>query len=433
VPGVGLVKQSTTATVDTTTTTTIAELRGYFVDGVRRGVGAIRTVVDGLSPGGELANPPLGNPVVGSDGAGFLVVARKVTGLPGSYLSNWVAQRVAPDGAPLGDRVDLGPPTPVSDPTAGEDAAIVFDGVDYLVVHEQDEQFTRTGLASSLVAVRVSPQGAVVGSPSAVVPATVAHPSASEPALAFDGARCLVCFVSRADDGLTGIAGVFVSPATGQADGAEFPVTTPGDQSTPALAFNGTDYLAVWAQAQSGAQEHGVLATRISRTGAVLDADGIALRDVTSLHPAVGTDGLNFLVLWADTRSGTADIYGNRISPAGQRLDGDEVTGGFALTASAGRAEFAPTVTFLDGEYVVAWMTSPSIGVYDGLHGARVSTGGAVMSPGEGGIALTQPGYQGRPVLAAASGSALLIWFESGALTQSGGSVGAVSIYPFAH
>jgi hypothetical protein len=398
---------------------------------VHHGVGTLRTVVGGLSPGDGYVNPPQGDPVLASDGTNFLVVARRVTGLPGTYLSNWVAQRVRPDGTTLGERFDLGAPTAVSDPSAGQHAAIVFDGVEYVVVYEQDEDFMHTGLMSSLVAVRVSPEGAVVGSPSTVVQATAAYPAATDPVLCFDGTRCLLCFVRRTDNGLYSITGVFVSPATGQADGPEFAIAAPGYQYTPALSFNGTNYLVVWAQEQWYDQDHGVFAARISMAGAILDAGGIALHSVTSMRPAVGCDGVNFLVLWEDTRSGTEDIYANRISPAGQRLDGDGVSGGFAVTSSAGCAEVAPTVAFFDGNYLVAWMSCPAIGVYDGLYGARVSTSGTVLSPGAGGMRLSKPGYQGHPMLAATPGSALLTWFENRSLLSAPNAVGAVGIYPF--
>jgi hypothetical protein len=434
-PGVGVIELSSTVTVDTETASSDARLRGYQIDGVRRGVGAITTVVDGLSPGGGFVNPPQGDPVVASDGTDFLVVARKVTGDPGSYVSQWVAQRVQPDGTQLGGTLDLGPPTIVSDPLAADSAAVVFDGVNYIVVVEQDENFQSTGLRTSLVCVRVSPQGALVGAPEIVVPATMAQSSANQPALAFDGLRCLLCF-TRGDDGGP-LAGVFISPATGQAQGPEFEIVEPGYQYTPALAFNGVDYLVVWAQAQSGLQQAGVFAARIAMDGSVLDPDGIALHGTTCKRPAVACDadlfGGNFLVLWADDRQGALaqDIYANRIAPDGQRLDGDGVTGGIAVTHSADRAEVSPTLVCFDGEYLAAWISSPAIGVYDGLYGARIAQDGTVLSPGEGGIWLTQPGFQGHPVLAAAAGSALLTWFENRSLSLQPDAVGAVDIHPF--
>jgi hypothetical protein len=432
-PGVGIVRQRTTTTVDVETSTFDAQLRGYQVDGVRHGVGPIGTAVDDLAPADGFVTPPQGDPVVASDGSGFMVVARKVTGQPGAYLSRWVAQLVQADGSPLGTPLDLGPPTPVSDPLDGDSAAVVFDGVNYLVVHEADEDFQATGLMTSLVSVRVSRQGELVGDPVVVVPATPGHPSASDPALAFDGMRCLLGFV-RGWDGCA-LTGVFVSPATGQAEGPEFPIVAPGYQYTPALAFNGAIYLVVWAQAAWDVQPAGVFAARIALDGTVLDPQGIALHSATSLHPAAtaegGAFGGNFLVAWADKRHGNEDIYANRITPDGQRLDGDEVTGGIAVTRSADRAEVVPTLASLDGEYLAAWISAPAIGVYDGLYGARIATDGTVLSPGDGGIWLTEPGFQGHPVLSAGASSALLTWFENRSLSLEPNAVGVVDIHRF--
>lgn len=431
-PGVGLVKQATAATVDADSSTGVAEVRGYSVGGVPHGIGHPATVLTGLFPG--TGNPPVGNPVVGSDGDGFLVVGRRITGSSDAYLSTWVAQRVDPGGAPLGGSTDLEAPGAVFDPSGGQNAAVSFDGANYLVVYEKDEAFVRTGHTSSLTAVRVSMQGAVVGGAATVAAASDALPGASDPALGFDGARYLLVLVRHTASGLYQITGAFVSPSTGQADGGEFAISAdPGYPTSPALAFDGENYLVVWSQSAWLTQPHGVVAARVTPAGAVLDAGGIPLcTSASGGRPAVAWDGARYLVVWSDSRQHyqTHNIHGVRVSPAGDLLDGDAASGGFPITTGAGADEVLPALAFFDGNYLAAWLSSSSPGVYEGLYGARISPGGAVLSPGDSGMLLTESGFQANPMLAAASGSALLTWLAPP--PSAPGGVGAVAIHPFA-
>jgi hypothetical protein len=417
-PGVGLVKRTTVATVAYQTSTATSELRGYSAGGVTRGIGDAVTALAGLG------NVPSGLPVVATDGTTFLVVARKVTwDGTSSPVARWVAQRLQPDGTPLGASTDLGAPA-VAAPVDRDHAAVAFDGTRYLVVYENEDTLTVT-------AVRVSAQGEVVGTPAIVAP-TGSFVAAAAPALAFDGSRYLLVYVRRDANGLSQVAGVFLSPATGQPDGAEFAVSpAPGYPSTPVLAFDGTNYLVAWAQDAWAGQGYGIVAARVSTAGTVLDPGGIALCSVGGCggRLAAAWDGARYLVLWSDTRQHQTvhNIYGNRLSPAGELLDGDAVTGGWPVTTGADVDELAPTLVYFDGEYLAAWISSSSPGVYPGVFGARISPVGAVLSPGASGIPLTGFGFPSGPRLTATSGSTLLTWFD-----WTAQSVGAVPVHPFA-
>ncbi len=434
--GAGLVRQASTLVMDGLTTSSSAQVRGFRVDGVSHGVGEELTVLDQLSPDDGYSSPPFGLPVVASDGTDFLVVGREIGGANPSYTSRWVAQRVAADGTLPGARLALEPASEVIDVFNPRRAAIVFDGLDYLVVHEQDEGPSLSGWRHSLVAVRVSTAGELVGAPTVVVPSTDALPAAFEPALAFDGVRCLLAFVRRDASGLTRASAVFLSPATGTADGAEFALSAAaGYQSAPALAFDGVRYLAAWNQATWMGSLHGVLATRVSTQGSVLDPAGILVHDIAvdpELVPASG----GVLVLWPDTRlqpGGTSNnLFGNRVAPDGGLLDGEPSGGAFALTSTMGRAQVAPAIAAFDGGLALAWFESSSPGVFEGLHGTWLSSAAAPQAPATD-VLLTERAFQQRPRLAAGAQSALLVWVEPFSVSVPTTRVRALSLFPRAH
>jgi hypothetical protein len=432
-PGAGVVRQTNSVTVDVITTGSEAEVRGYQIGGVRHGVGRATTVFSLLAPDDGQVSTPEGVEALASDGTNFLVAARKVSGSFGQYFSRWVVQRVAADGSLIGASVDLGAPLPVYDTYNERKAAIVFDGVEYIVVYEQDQLSPGAGYRVALVAVRIATDGVVIGAPATVAVSSELLPVALEPVLAFDGTRCLVCFVRRNPSGLQQVSGVFLSPTSGEADGPEFGISSAaGYQSSPALSFDGTQYLAAWNQASWGSQPHGVVAARVGMSGVVLDPFGILVHGV-SADPALACDGGNFLLLWSDSRMqpvGTfSNVYANRVSPAGQLLDGDAQTGGFAVTTSLGRAEVSLALAHFDDSYMVVWLSSSSPGVYEGLYGRRISSAGVPLGSGEG-VLLTQWGFQPHARIATASDSALLTWKDETETAVIQHTVRAATLHP---
>lgn len=434
VPGVGVVRQAMQAQVDTESTSSIADLRGYVVDGVPHGIGLPVDLLDDLSPVSGDPNPPIGQPAMASDGTNFLVVARRATGVAPTYDAQWFASVVRSDGTVIGSTA-LEPPRPVFDPAAAQRAAVAFDGNNYLVVFERDNNFASSGEHASLVAARVSPQGVLLE------PATqVAGPGSNSPALAFDGARYLLVYsASISYENYGQLQAQFVSPATGQASGAPFQVTpAPGYQSHPAVAYGGTHYLAVWDQTDFNGQPPGVIGARIDPAGSVLDVNGFPIHAATACclgyRPAVTFGGGNFLVVWQDYRQLNdnlhTNIYAMRVTPAAQLLDGPSANGGIPVTTVAGVAEVSPQVVFFDDHYVAAWVKAPSPGVYEGLHGARLSTAGTVVSPGASGMLLTSGGYELYPTMATSPTVAMLAWFSPRA-SGDANAVGGVALHPF--
>ena len=115
----------------------------------------------------------------------------------------------------------------------------------------------------------------------------------------------------------------------------EYPVSeevvsgpAPSFQQSPALGYDGTNYLVVWHDYRSG--ETDIYGARVTSAGTVLDAAGIAISTAPrgQVRPAVAFDGTNYLVAWSDARTGSFDVYGARVSTTGSVLD----PAGFAIS-----------------------------------------------------------------------------------------------------
>lgn len=97
-----------------------------------------------------------------------------------------------------------------------------------------------------------------------------------------------------------------------------------GSQTTPATARNGETVLTAWSDTRSGAAAD-IYATRTrplddqNYNPFPLNPNGIAVSTAAGQQtlPSVTTRGNGFLVSWADTRNGNADIFATRVGPSG--------------------------------------------------------------------------------------------------------------------
>ena len=169
----------------------------------------------------------------------------------------------------------------------------------------------------------------------------------------------------------------------------------PGDQAFPAVAFDGTNYLVVWEDTRSGGGD--IYGARVSPAGNVIDPGGVPISTAQGDQslPAVAFDGTNYLVVWADERSGSAHIYGSRVSTSGAVLDpsGFQIENGQDVFGN-----WSPAVAFGSTDFLVVWMDT-SHSLFGDLYGARVSSNGVVLDP-NGIPILTTWRRQDRPALA---------------------------------
>jgi hypothetical protein len=174
-------------------------------------------------------------------------------------------------------------------------------------------------------------------------------------------------------------------------------------QRSPDLSFDGTNYLAVWEDLRNNNSD--LYGSFVTPQGVVLNPNGILITAANSIQAncAIAFDGVNYLVVWDDYRSGyERDIYASRVTVHGQVLDsaGFCIAGGFS-------DQTIPDVAF-DGEnYLVVWRDSSAADPGD-IYCARVSPGGSVI----GNYPVTiMPGLQTEPSLTRGdNGQILILW-----------------------
>ncbi len=170
------------------------------------------------------------------------------------------------------------------------------------------------------------------------------------------------------------IYGARVSLAGTVLDPTGIPISTGtgGHGYSPAVAFDGTNFLIVWSQGEGD-----ILATRVTPAGIVLDPAGFAISVAMNEQylPTVTFDGTNYLIVWQDRRSGSFDIYGTRVTPAGTVLDPT----GIAIS-TAFYDQWSPSVAFDGTNYLVVWDNYGDSPLGD-IYGARVNQAGMVLDP----------------------------------------------------
>jgi len=315
----------------------------------------------------------------------------------GQYTDVYGA-RVSPDGVVL-DATGIPISTAVGDQ---DDVAVAFGGADFLVAWRD----FRDGDDTDIYGARVTTSGTVLDTQGFII--SKAASSQWSPALAFDGVNFLVVWA----DGSSGpgdILGARVTPDGVVLDTAAIAISTAvNDQKAPAVVLAGATFLVVWQDTRSGSAD--IYGARVTLGGIVLDSQGIAIStpERTQIVPAVCFDGGNSLVAWEDRRNGSKDIYGARVTPAGVVLEQD----GIAISTAA-RYQFDPALSFDGANYLVVWEDTRS-GDNSDIYGARVTTGGVVF---DSGLVVLQESIQQYPMLARGTGSRVLLAYQGWAGT----------------
>jgi hypothetical protein len=357
-----------------------------------------------VSPDGRLldATPVkiagvFGRPAVAAEGPRALAVWSGDGASAGPVVRG---ARLGEDGALLDAEpvplLDLG-----TEPAGG--AALAWNGSAYLLAA------ARGGAAPEIRAARVGPDGeALDGAGLALGRATVML--ADGPTVAWNGSRFVVLWATQEmQEGreTPRLAGALVG-ADGQV------AAMPGRDWTtsgggPALAVNGPDAFAFWAEV-SWWTDRGVPAdldvqgVRLGREGGAAGKPALISRGTNlQSEPVIASGGDRLLVVWEDRREDKAngDVYAARLAPDGKTLDP------VALALGTGpAAQRAPAVTWTGEEFLVAWNEGAR-----GLFAARVSAAGEVLDrpplpvPGTAGQALLAD-----PAVCGDGDGALLAW-----------------------
>jgi phosphoribosylformylglycinamidine (FGAM) synthase PurS component len=332
-------------------------------------------------------------PALDFAGANFLVAWEDYRG--GSNFDIYGA-RVTPQGAVLD-------PSGLVISQAANDQYSVDVGVDsanFFVVWEDDR-----GMSADIYGARVTPNGTVLD-PSGIDVSQAADDEYT-PAVGFGGGNFLVAWEDYrlGDD----IFGARVTPQGTVSDSAGFIISQAAqDQYSPAVGFDGTNFLVVWEDGRSVSfyENYDIYGARVTPAGTVLDPAGFVISQAAGdqYTPAVGFDGTNFLVAWEDCRNGYyGDIYGARVTPQGAVLD----TQGIVISQASGDQSY-PDVGVDSENFLVVWVDRRG-GSYDDIYGARVTPQGTVLDPS--GIAISQAANdQCYPAVSFDSSDFLVAW-----------------------
>ena len=304
--------------------------------------------------------------------------------------------------------------TYVGAPGGGDHPAVAFDGENFLVVWGGLGQYYRP---DDIYGTRVTPGGTVLD-PAGIKITTTTNYDRS-PAVVFDGTDFLVVWKKVDTRGHQDIYGARVTPAGVVLDSAGIVIATNSGQ--PALAFDGGNCLVVWAatRSQSDPDTYGfdIYGARVTPAGVVLDPAGIAISTAADWQwqPSVAFDGENFLVAWARSCGWDSlhlmylyDIYGARVTPAGIVLD----TAGIAISPAASIWPSNPGIGY-DGEnFLVVWSDNLGGPLSLDIYGTRVTPAGVVLDTVGIAISTDTIYNENYPTLAFDGANSLVVWHD---------------------
>jgi len=249
-------------------------------------------------------------------------------------------------------------------------SSVAFDGTNYFVVWTDERPGNK-----DIYGVRVNQAGLVLDP--LAIPISISLGNQYSPVVAFDGTNYLVAWTDERNlsTSYADIYGTRVSQSGLVLDTAGIAISAaPYDQQLPSVAFDGTDYLIAWQDRRNGLTNCDIYGARVSRAGTVLEPNGFVISNVSDDQevPAIAFDGTNYLVVWEDERNAYRDIYGTRISQAGTVLEPT----GIAISNASSYQE-STSVAFDGTNYLVVWQDRRNAS-HD-IYGARLNQAGLLL------------------------------------------------------
>jgi len=201
-----------------------------------------------------------------------------------------------------------------------------------------------------------------------------------------------------------------IDPVISPEFGMDNPVIVPSasDQFTPRVAVIGVNYLVVWADDRNGTQD--IFGARVTSSGVIGDPTGIAISTAAGdqLSPAVAADANNYVVAWEDHRNQNvsgADIYAARVTTNGVVADASGIP-----ISTAANDQVTPSLAFNGTNYLVVWSDSRILGSGGSdIYATRLTTNGVVLDVN--GIALSAAtAFETSPAVASSGSSYLAVW-----------------------
>jgi len=314
------------------------------------------------------------------------------------YYQTMRARRVTTGGVPLDpSQIRICP----SQIAAGAPAAC-FNGSNFAVSWDNN---LNSGNGADIYCARITSAGAVLDSQGILLPLGVG--SQQMPVVAFDSTNYLAVWLEQGEGGLSDVCGARVTSSGSVIDPKGFTISKATAMLFDAVAYGAGEYLVVWNSGDPDMMDTAlVFAARVTPNGTVLDTTPIRPGTGTGIDiaPDVAFDGTNFLVVWCSYMDTTYAVFGARIAPNGSVLDPD----GFTISDEAG-LDVLPSVAFNGTDYVVTWMRYDNY--YADVYCALVSPGGSVVVPAT--LVSGASNDQMSPVVACGPSSSLIVWMDS--------------------
>ncbi len=269
---------------------------------------------------------------------------------------------------------------------------------------------------SGAYAQRIDSTGAVKWAADGVALTAITANSGTYPSLVADGSGGALIFWNdgRGNQNLYGQHLNASGAALWDVDGQQVCSSTQSGYGAVAASDGGSGAVVAWTDQRTNTDTNiytqhvdalgGGLWTAVSLGRVVCDAPGDQSRVVISPDGSVGAQGA--LVAWLDTRAAEADVYANRVDPAGTVQYGSTGTAVCTATGTQGPPVIAP----VSGQSaVIAWHDERS-GVYD-IYAQKLHATGGIQWASNGAPVCLALGEQTFPVIASAgSGATIIVW-----------------------
>lgn len=263
----------------------------------------------------------------------------------------------------------------------------------------------RRKTTNDILATRIDFNGQVLDTQNIIISGKATEES--YPAVAFDGTNWLVVW-SDFRSGIADIWGARVNQDGVVLDSAGFLISAgTNTQTIPTIEFNGSDYLVAWIDYRASTWK--VYCARVTPAGTVLDPNGILLSGGGCLYPEMTTNGSDWLVSWHDEPA--ALIMAGRVGPDGTVRD----PGGFVIGSGA-NDRFFPDATFDGTNYYVVWQDrrqGTNVNQWS-IYGARVTTAGVVLDPTGRAVVNNDAKYEGIPQVCWGDSTYLVTYKDDG-------------------
>ncbi|MDI6841167.1 MAG: T9SS type A sorting domain-containing protein [bacterium] len=245
---------------------------------------------------------------------------------------------------------------------------LAWNGSEFLVVWQDYSSIWSWDIYGQ----RVSSAGGLVGFNFAIT--EVPWEEETSPALSWNGTNYLVVYSMKTsgDSISTYIIGVPVS-ATGE-PGSKITISYIEHtfRKDPDIAWNGTNHLVVWEDYRNGNSNCDIYGQLVDAAGGLIGLNFVICGSQYSQSaPAVASDGIDYLVVWACSKD--SKICGQRVGS-----DGNPIGPNFDIFLSTNPFCWYPDIAWNGTNYLVVW----SDGDQDlDIYGRLVSQSGDVVGP----------------------------------------------------